>query len=390
MIAYNPRWLDALHISREAKRWRAGEIISARQYAAIKTQFTTPLYTPNLFIRVVLFFFTSIALGGVYGMLVVVVGRAGALAFGSVIVGLAALVALEALVKGRHLYQSGMDDALLYAALLWSIGGVIWLYLGSAPWTRDGVVPWLLALPCLIGGAVRFADRAVTAAAYVCTLAIALTPLFDVGPAARGSLPFVAMAVAVISYALTRRYREKEILWPYESCLSTVGCVALATFYGAGNYLVGRRASVLLMQTVIPEGQAMPAAWLFYALTALTPVAYIVAGLVVRDHLLLRAGLIAAVLSVLTVAYDLQIWRPEVTLTGAGVALFLIAVGSTAHVKTRRDGYTAKRLLEEALKGLDAEALAVAQTLGGSPQPGEKGFEGGGGKFGGGGTSEKW
>lgn len=394
MIVYNMQWVDALNVSREAKRWHASEIISIEQYAAIKMRFMTPLYTPNLFIRIVLFFFTYIALSGVYGIAFMAVGSAGERGMGIfwTIVGLISFVALEGLVKQKNLYKSGIDEALLYASLSLTIGGLIWLYLDLASETKHWVIPWLIALPFLLWGVVRFADRLVTAAAYVCLLGVIFTPLFEAGPAAKAFLPFVGMAVGLVSYVLTRNYKDDDELRPYEKCLYVVELIALATFYCAGNYYVVREMSVSLLNAPVPEGKDIPLAFLFYALTALTPLAYVVRGLMVRDHLLLRVGLIAAIVSVLTFRYYFHVIPPDVALTVAGLALFLIAVGALRHLKARRDGYTDKHLLKEKLKGLDAEALLVAQTLGASPQAQstEKKFEGGGGEFGGGGTSGGW
>ncbi len=394
MIAYDTEWLDALQTSREAKQWRTSSIISDDQYAAIKAKCTTPLYTPNLFIRIALFIFSYIALSGFSGMVFLFVTLIGERGLGvvGILVGVALSVALELLVKHRHLYKAGIDDALLYTSLGFTIGGAVWLYLDMAAGTTFWVIPWLIALPFLVWGVVRFADRLVTAAAYICVLGIVFTPLLESGPVGKSILPFAAMAAAMIAYVLARRNKAKEVLHPYEDCLFIVELLALATFYAAGNYYVVRELNQVLMNITIAEGEDISLAFLFYALTALTPLAYVVRGLIIRDHLLLRTGLIAAVLSVLTFRYYFHVIPPEVALTIAGIVLFVLAMAATRHLRTRRDGYTDKHLLHEKLKGLDAEALLVAHSLGASPQaqPVEKKFEGGGGEFGGGGAGGKW
>ncbi len=394
MIIHNTQWLDSLHTSREAKRWHASDIISIDQYAAIKAKFLTPLYTPNLFIRMVLFFFTYIALSGVYGMAFMVVGLAGdrGISIFCLVVGIISFVVLEALIKQKNLYKAGIDDALLYASLGFSIGGLVWIYLDTGTGARDWVIPWILPLPFLLWGVVRFADRIVTIAAYVCILGAIFTAMFEAGPLAKAILPFVAMAVALVSYFLSRKGKDERALKPYEECLFVLEILALATFYWAGNYLGVRMGNELLMEGVIPEGQDMPFAWLFYVFTALTPIVYIVRGLMVRDHLLLRAGLITAVLSVLTFRHYFHVLPPDVALTLAGLALSLVAVAAIRNLKTRIDGFTDKHLLKEKLKGLNAEALVIAHTLGASPQvqAADKKLEGGGGEFGGGGTSGNW
>jgi len=390
VIIYDPRWLEALGDAREAKRWRASGIISEPQCAAIAARFTTPLYAPTLFVRIALFFFAAIAVGGLYGMVVIAGGFSGRrLAIFTVLCGALALVALDAIVGRRHLYQSGIDEALLYTALCFTAGGLVWLYLDASV-AGPVAIRWLIALPFLVWGALRFADRLAAAAAYFCALGVLLAPLMEGGGVARAALPFATMAIGLLSYVLARAGADQSAWRPYAGCLLVVEALGLATVYGAGNYFAVRKANQWLMGELIPDGGVMPPplGFLFWAFTALTPVAYAVRGVLIRDRLLLRAGLVTAAFSVLTFVYYVPVAPAEVTLTAAGAALLLIAIAATRHLRTRRDGYTDKNLLAERLSLADAEALVTAHALG-APAPVSAQPEGGG-TFGGGGASEKW
>ena len=104
MLAYNSILLRALEISREAKRWFESGLISADQYHALKAAHTTPLYTPNIFIRLSLGIFSAIGLVGfsaVFGLLFnwnhgLEVGT------GILVMGVACVVLLEYLIRDRH------------------------------------------------------------------------------------------------------------------------------------------------------------------------------------------------------------------------------------------------------------------------------------------------
>ncbi|MDL1892712.1 hypothetical protein FBQ87_07455 [Sphingobacteriales bacterium CHB3] len=391
MIIYDMRLVEKLQVAREAKQWRNSGIIPSNQYDAIKAAYTTPLYSPTLFIRIVLFVFACIALAGVYGIVFLIVSPDHDTTFAAllVVVGGLSFFVLERVVKTRQLYKAGIEEAMLYVALFLTIAGIVWLYLEATSPPRTGVVPWILALPLLIWGAVRFADRLVTAGAYICALAVVLVPLSESGPVTRSLLPFVAMLLGLGSYFLVRKYSGKKFLEPWKDCLFVIKMLSLAVLYCGGNYFVVREGNAALMGYEIPEGGNIPFAFLFYILTALIPVAYIVRGLMIRDHLLLRTGLIAAVVSVLTFRYYFHVVAPEVALTIAGAVMFLAAMFSLRFLKTDRNGFTHRNILKEKLKDLNAEGLLISQTLGPAPQPAAKPPQGGG-EFGGGGTTGSW
>ncbi|MBX2991105.1 MAG: hypothetical protein KF749_08055 [Bacteroidetes bacterium] len=390
MIIHNMEWVRKLRVVREVKQWLSSGIISTAQYDAIKTAYTTPLYTPTLFIRIVLFVFTCIALLGVYGIIFLAVSptKDSAFAFFFVVTGVLSFVAMETVVKQRKFYEAGIEEALLYAALGLTIGGVVLLYTDATYAPRPGVVPWIIALPFLMFGAMRYADRLVTAAAYLCALAVLLVPLAEGGPVAKAVLPFVAMAAAALTYVLVQKYGKRKSLEPWKECLFVVELLALVAFYCGGNYFVVREGNEILMGAPIPEGKDIPLAFLFYALTILTPVVYVVRGLMIRDHLLLRTGLLAAVASVLTFRYYYAVVPPETALTIAGAALFVIAALSIRYLKTDRNGFTHRNILKEKLKDVNVEGLLISQTLGPAPQAVKK--ESGGGEFGGGGATGNW
>ena len=158
MIIYNRHWIASLRICREAKRWRAAGIISEEQYGAIKTAHGTPLFVPALWIRIALFIFSSITLGAVIAAFPHWPGADGPIpdAILMAVIGLGTFVALEFLVKRMNLYQSGIEEAMLYNAQGRVIAGLMIVYGTLISGYPQPVVVFLIALPVCVWGAARY------------------------------------------------------------------------------------------------------------------------------------------------------------------------------------------------------------------------------------------
>ncbi len=391
VLAYNTTWLQALAISREAKRWLESKLISPEQYQALKAAHTTPLYTPNIFVRIGLAIFTAICVGGFVGLfsLMFSAGGTNGISIWFMMMGIGCIVAMEFLIRERKLYCAGIDDALLYSSIGLLLGGIVFsLYSSNS--NLSPLVPAIVAAPILAAATIRYADRLTALAAYACVLWIIGHPMLRGGPMAQALLPFTLMLISILTYLATTRFAEREEFSHWNKPLTMIEIASLVTFYLAGNYLIVRESTVNLLSMAIPEGGNIPFAFLFYALTVCIPVAYIIVGLKKRGSILIRVGLLAAAFSAFTFRYYFSLGYPEVVLTLAGIILIAIAVFAIRYLKTARNGFTHERLLAKKFESLDAEMLVVSQTLGATPQQPAQDFKGGGGEFGGGGTTEKW
>ena len=142
----------------------------------------------------------------------------------------------------------------------------------------------------------------------------------------------------------------------------------------------------------LAEGEDIPLAFIFYALTALIPIGYIFMGLKNKDKVSLWIGLLLVAVAVLTFKYYFSLGHPEVTFTIAGTIMILIAYFSIRYLKTDKHGITFKEDVDEDnfLK-TNAEALVIAQSFSQqvhSPQQANNDL--GGGDFGGGGSGGKY
>lgn len=387
MILFNKKWIENQSIVEEAKRWHISEIISKDQYESIKTCYATPFYTPTLLIRILLFIFTYITLSGVGGILLISLQNSGnsTLASTGIILGMLLLVLLEYIITHRKLYKSGFEEACLYMALWGIIGGFLGLYFDTA--VSSEIIPWMIPLPFLIWGVVRFADPLTTAATYVCFFAILF--FFLKQKEVTIPLPFILMTFSALAYFGAHRLKRYECAKPYRGCLSIIEALDLFTFYAASNYFVVSKTNILLIDFFAQEGNIFWV-WLFYVLTFLIPLTYIILGLIRRDSLLLRMGLFTSALSALTFRYYFHLLPPEVILTLSGAFLFVIAACITRLLNVERKGFTSQNILREKSKGANVEGWLIGSTLHTTLPNQAKPFESGGGKFGGGGTGGNW
>lgn len=66
--AYNESFVYNLAVIKEAKRWADHHFINHQQFDVIADAYKTPLYHPNVIIRLLLFVATLLALAGVSGL----------------------------------------------------------------------------------------------------------------------------------------------------------------------------------------------------------------------------------------------------------------------------------------------------------------------------------
>lgn len=134
MIVYNKTWLDNLKIQQEAEQANDNGYISAEELKNIQQKYPVGFYTPNLFIRIGLFILTCIIILFSCGLIGLILADAidseTGFAVLAIIGGISIYAILErVMIKDKHHYRSGVDDALLYcSAILISSGVYILLY----------------------------------------------------------------------------------------------------------------------------------------------------------------------------------------------------------------------------------------------------------------------
>jgi hypothetical protein len=398
MIAYNQEFINNLALIKKAKQWYARNLLSDVQMANIQKKYPINFYNPNLFVKIGLFIFTNIAISAALGFYVLFcfTGSNGLEhsdvfpVVTCIIFATLCMVALELFVRNKLIYRSGVDEALLYSTL----GFILFAIAYSVGTYNDNAVliSALIFLPFLIIASIRYIDTIVSIVALICVYIILFLLLLKTGDIAKLIMPFFLMLLSAAFYFIAKKQKQKEVLLPWKKCLVAAECIAMIVFYLACNYFVIRESSISFFYMVLNEGEDIPLAFVFYALTALVPIAYVFMGLKKKDKISLWIGLLLVAIAALTFKYYFSLGHPEISLTIAGIVMIVIAYISIRYLKTDKLGITFKEDIDEDnfLK-TNAEALLIAQSFSqqvhsSQPENNVGNTDFGGGDFGGAGS----
>jgi len=315
MIAYSSANLDHRRIQTQAATALAKKIITEDEYRRIKETYPSSLYTPNIYIRIGLFLLTVLGVACATGIFLLGMSSMSPVA-PVLLAGVLAYGALEFMVfKPKH-YRSGVDDALLWTASILVITSID-INANNFIATQQSLIVFGLAA----WGALRYADSLMTLIAYGALLSLVFNIAAEAGVAARALIPFLVMALSVLFYFLFTSLHTRESLRHYRTCLILLRTATLVSFYLAGNYYVVREMNAFI------SGQPGPVAlsWLWWMLTALTPLFYIYQGIKKKDVIFLWTGLALVAATVFTVRHYYHVLPAELAMIVAGVLLIGIA-----------------------------------------------------------------
>ena len=383
--AYPLAWAQRDALRQAARRWQRRGLLTTAQQAAIEAAYPVAYERPILFLRVGLFVASLFGIGSLAGMAGTLTGfDASPLLYGALVL-IGCLAGLELVIKNFRHYRSGLDNALLYCALLawgflvaYGLRDVLSDSLGSP-------LLWLWLLPVLLvllAALVRYADPVVAAAAFVTAFALLANALLQ-SSVGRLLLPFAVLAASGALLLALRGLPARADYFYYRSAGLVLRTLGLATFYLAGNYLVVREGNAALLGGGSPSAE-IPLAFLFWLFTAAIPILYIVLGLRRHDRLLLSVGLLAVAFSLFTLRTYHSLLPPAMASAIGGALLLAVALATLRYLRTPRHGLTAAAD-EDAEPHFKLETFITAQTAHAPAAP-EAGFQFGGGHSGGGGA----
>lgn len=382
MIAYNKEWLNNNMFRQQLNDALADQCITNTEKEAAESRYPVGFYSPNIFIRIGLFILTVVIATFSFGLLALMfISGSSEFAIGGLCVffGIICFGVLEWMVQVKNHYQSGVDDALLLTAGIAVISGLNIIATPSASANA------LFILLFAVMGMLRFTDRLMSFIAVMALLALLFLWLTPLGTAAKAVMPFVMMIVAAALYFVSTKLSAQKKYIHYRDCITIIEITTLVCFYAAGNYFVVREASNAMFQ--LQPSHAIPFAWLFWILTLSLPVAYILRGIVTKDSILIRTGLLLVAATVFTVRYYYHLLPAEAVMMGAGIFLIGLSYFLIQWLREPRAGFTAQPLQQHTgVKNI--EAIIIAETLQTGPE--QQGTRFGGGSFGGGGASSDY
>lgn len=392
MQAYNIDTIKNSFLKKKASFWHANKLISDQQYADILKQYSSKFYTPNVFVKIGLFIFISfivLATLGIYSLLfssMFSTNGIGLAIFSCLLFSAVCFAVLETLIKSNNIYNAGSDEALLYIGLTFLAVGI---YLTIDEISSDSPLAFFFtSLPFIAFAVIRYADRITTLSLSFCVYAILFLVILKLGDVAKLIMPFALMLFSAVLYFQIKKFKLKNELFYWHSCMEVVEFLSLIVFYMACNYYVIRESSVAFFSMDLQLGEDIPLAFVFYILTALVPLGYIYVGLKQKDKTLLWSGLILLAASALTFKYYFSLGHPEIALTASGIVLIVVAYFSIKYFKTPKHGITFEEQIDEdSFLKTNAEALIIVESLTQKTTPlSQDGVEFGGGQSGGAGS----
>ncbi len=355
MIIYPRNWQQALEILSEAEKWFACKIISKEQFDSIRATYVGKSFSPNIFVRIVLFIFTYVLLSGFIGLVITLTGTSSKYAYLFLFFGILFYVLLEILVKVKRLYRAGIDDALLLAAF----GLIIFALESFLPNARPEIVSYLIALPLLLWCTIRFADLIMALGLNVCIFQITILLLKNEFAIQQNMIPFAVMTVSLVIYLVSKTCVRLKATEPWRRCWIFFQTSGLATFYLGGNTFIAKE--IFKLSSLMT---------LFYLLTAVIPFLYILLGILRKNAILFRVGLLALAFSIFTFKYYFSVDYTEFLLTGTGIILILLAKLGTHYLKTPKYGFTIENLFKgDFEKAFNLDDMLIGKSLGTTPFP---------------------
>ena len=378
--AYNEGWIENLHILNAADDWFTQKQLTKEQLDEAEKAFPVEFYRPGIFIKIGLFIFTLIACSFASGFIsLFLIDNGGKLSISAVsyVCMIGFIFFLERLIKEKKLYHSGVDNALLYAAMGAAVVPMFVLFEHLQVWQYC-----IIMLVVSVAATLRYADLLTAAGSFLLLLALLgdMMMKFALGKAL---LPFAIMILSAVVYFLIKK--EKSTY--YHDCRKVIEVLSLTTFYLGGNYLVVREGNALLNDLNLPLAPQIAFAPLFYIFTLGIPFIYIFFGIKKHDRLMLILGLLAFAFSVYTYRHYYAHFTVAQGLALAGMFMIALSASLIKYLHSPKHGISDEEEGKRKLANL--EALIAAQHLGQTPEQANN-VEFGGGNFGGGGSGEAY
>jgi uncharacterized membrane protein YgcG len=391
MIIYNKTWLDNLQLQQQAQQLHNAGCLTAEELKNIKDTNPVGFYTPSVFARCGFFLLTFVGASFSFGFASLLLSSSGLVdTFGWILfLGLVTTILLEIMVKNNRYYRAGINDALLWiAAGLLSVA--FWLMLELKGW-GDTHPDYLTFSFCILIISLCFSLRhANTIMSIVSCLTVFAVVFFawqQVGSFGNATMPFVIMIVAILLYFQATKLIKKTKQRHYEQCLSMVQIVSLVILYTAGNYFViGYLNNMLSHITTDGPPTVIKLGPFFWAWTMLLPLLYVIRGVMKKNIMLIRIGLVLFTCAIFTFRTYYHVMSVELAMIIGGIALLAIAYAITRYLKIPKHGFTYKDIDNAGDSNLKLEALFTAATLGHGKSTPTHTDRFGGGNFGGGGS----
>jgi hypothetical protein len=395
MITYNPTDLDHLHVQEQAHIAHQNKLITAAEEYAIKQAYPVGFYHPGLFARAGLFVLTVVISAFSLGLLCLMLAGTNLIDSPAwpVLLGAGLYFALELMVKHNHYYKAGIDDALLWLSGALVTGGVVWMLNKLNSYNNHEIA--ISAFICILSLVLtlRFANWLMGILLCLAGLSSMFFICREAGTLVSAALPFILMLTSSGLYMLGNWLNQHPQAVYYKDCLIAFRFTCLVGLYASGNYYLIAELQQQLSNGGVSTPHQVIFGFIFWVWTIMLPFIYTAWGIVKKDILLLRTGLLLLIAAILTVRNYYHVLPVEWALSTGGFLLLIIVYAVVRYLKTPKHGYTyAEQYLGNKADQINIESIITAATASQVPvnNPAPETSRFGGGSFGGGGSGSNF
>jgi len=381
-------------VRRAARGWSRAGAIDEKTKATIDAAYPDDRSRLGPVFRVLVFGFAFMAVNSFFGTFVAILASElkGAAAVVVLMFGGALILATEFMVGSMKRRQGGLEAATAVLGLGYFLGGLLWLIaqVGSGG-NEEAFINLALGLFVVLVGAAAYRWGYwffAAAAAVALFILLARLPL--------GRLSWMVIPL-ILAPVLLRASESVKVPPAHRHSAAALLVVSLVFLYLAVHLGSWDERIVEWLRGGTPNRSSSLALRPFFvAATALLPVVILVVGVVRRHRFLINLGLVAILASIVTLRFYVHVAPLWVALLAGGFVAVAVALGVSRYLDAgddkERHGLTAEPLFDDDDK---RSALEVAASIASSTPAarslgtGEPGFQGGGGRSGGAGATER-
>jgi uncharacterized membrane protein YgcG len=389
---------ETLRARRFLKQWTGEGDLSKEQYQRLEQDTVSDLRTTNIFLRLVLFFFTVIGVAGAVALFFTIfLSRPSQQTTGIFLLIFAAVsyTAAEVAVAQARLYRYGIEEAVAVCSVAFLCAGLGLTFFSDVPYSSREIQFVIPAVGAIASLWIWYRFNLWYAFPAAMIFAVFLPDYWTLSHSAQ--LVFIAMlyAAGLICIAPIRsrhRYDYLEDAYSLSEAFLWLGLYLVFNLKISGFSLLSH---FLGMPRRVTSESAEPFYWTTWVLIWCLPPLILTRGVRQKDRFIIAVGAITAVLTLVTnkpyLGWQRHTWDPILLgIALAGVSLFLrrwLALGPDGV----RHGFTAAGLSGKDKRtmsvGSSVLGLITPQSITPTPQPTNPDFRFGGGESGGGGAT---
>ncbi len=373
MTGYDKISLENLYYHEQLDEATTEGYFSNEQIKELKQKLPIGLYMPNQFVKIGLGVLTLFIIIGSTGILFLLLSISRFYNIFFVFCGIVSYLFLEIMTTRKKHYNSGVDNVLMIAS-------VAFIATGLSINAHSDTLLSLIVLTLSIWMTIRFADCLAACCSVVSLLSFLY---FIVGSSTFVFTHFILIAVSGILYYFANKTSKLSTHFVYKPVIQIIAIVSLLSFYICGNYFI---------ISEISNGMQLPTyvSAIFWLWTMLVPILYLFKGLISKDLIFIRSGVLLTAVSILTFKYYHTIMPVEQALLIAGIVLTLGSYILIQKLKKARWGFIYNEANSIANKYENLEGIIIGETFGHQQQTPEADTKFGGGSFGGSGAGSNY